>query len=144
LGVWAVFLQLLLVIQPLGTAEVGLNLVRSKAEEHRFEIVETHSFIPDAEYIPQALADPGVQVFLEATGKRKPLYMITGLKVARGPEVNKERVTEVGIDAGVEADLSAVTMVRVTVDTGARWQRGKRVDVGFAGGNDYRVSIDQD
>jgi len=137
LGVWASFLQLLLVVPALGKVEVGLDLVRSRAEEHRFKTLETHFFIPEPGYIQQALADPGVQAFLEATGKRKPLYMITGIKVARGPEVSKEIVTEIGIEAGVEADLSAVTMAPVTVGTGVGWQRGKKVDVGFAGGSDY-------
>ncbi|KAK5656656.1 hypothetical protein OQA88_4636 [Cercophora sp. LCS_1] len=137
LGVWASFLQILLVIPPVGTAEVGLEVVRSKAEEHRFETLETHSFIPDPEYIRQAIADPGAQAFFEATGRRKPVYMITGIKVARGADVNRETATKIGVEAGIEADLTAVTMVPVTPGTGVGWQRGKRVAVGFAGGSDY-------
>jgi hypothetical protein len=46
--------------------------------------LETSFFEPDDDYIRDTMFAPSLETFLEASRYRKPVYLITGLKVARG------------------------------------------------------------
>jgi hypothetical protein len=53
---------------------------------HRLELdaVETEHFNPTPEYISDCLKLPGVEEYLKASRYRKPVYLITGVKVGKG------------------------------------------------------------
>ncbi|KAF4450006.1 major facilitator superfamily MFS-1 [Fusarium austroafricanum] len=46
--------------------------------------LETHAFNPTESYMNQSMQDPGVRVFTHMNWRRLSVYMVTGLKVARG------------------------------------------------------------
>ncbi|KAI0168136.1 hypothetical protein BJ166DRAFT_521613 [Pestalotiopsis sp. NC0098] len=46
--------------------------------------LETSYFFPSIEYISTALQRPSLKTYLQITRKKHPVYMITGLKIARG------------------------------------------------------------
>jgi hypothetical protein len=46
--------------------------------------LETIYFFPSIEYMSATLQRPALKTFMEVTRKRSPVYMITGIKIARG------------------------------------------------------------
>lgn len=59
---------------------------------HRYEIdaVETEYFSPDDKYISDCLGLPDVLDYLDGSLCRKPVFLITGLKIAKGVTVRME------------------------------------------------------
>ncbi|KAF4447207.1 major facilitator superfamily MFS-1 [Fusarium austroafricanum] len=83
-GVWAKF-----VIQGLG-GEVSVSGERSAEDTYRIEKLEETTFTATQEYISKSMNERMVKDFVEGGGW-DPVYMITGLKIARGPAVSKKR-----------------------------------------------------
>ncbi|KDN64031.1 hypothetical protein CSUB01_02594 [Colletotrichum sublineola] len=77
IGLWTKCLQVV---------EGGLSLgqLKSSLETHRFTTLETKYFLPEDDYLAQALEDAGVQAYFEVHNWRKPVYLITGIKIVRG------------------------------------------------------------
>lgn len=131
LGVWAQCLQ----IVGLG-GDVSFGALKSSLEDHRFDALETQYFLPDSEFIAASLNNDFVQGYLEVHEWRKPVYMITGIKVARGASVANSTAREVDANAKVGADA---TMVGAPVTLGPKlgFEKKKERSVAYAGSTDY-------
>lgn len=129
IGIWAKALQLV---------GGGFDLSQTKAclDIHEFETLETKYFVPDAEYISRAMQDDGVKAFLHATHSRDPIYLITGLKIARGAKVTNKTHLERGVAAEVKVDA---TGFGAPVEVGPEGGFGVRraMQTSFAGSTDY-------
>jgi hypothetical protein len=79
-GVWARFINVL----GLG-GTFGANFDVKTVVEYKFRDLETTFFNPSSTYVEDAVKQPAVLAFLKACSYKLPLYMITGLKVVRGP-----------------------------------------------------------
>jgi len=79
IGVWARFVN----------SWLGGNLggsVDTKAFKHyRIEHLETVDFSPSQDYVENSIRKSSVKAYLEGSRYTLPVYMVTGLKLARGP-----------------------------------------------------------
>jgi hypothetical protein len=63
----------------------GASFGTTKVEHYRFGDLETICFTPSQTYIEDAVSKPAVKRFVENV-RYAPVYMVTGLKIARGPD----------------------------------------------------------
>ncbi|KAM0547325.1 hypothetical protein ACHAPJ_010461 [Fusarium lateritium] len=129
IGLWAKCMQVI---------EGGLSFsqLKSALENHKFTSLETKYFLPEDEYLTQALRDTGVQAYLEVHNWRKPMYLITGIKIAKGASVSTESSREKSGQAQVKADA---TGAGASIDVGpqASWESGKKRGISYGGSTDY-------
>jgi len=86
---------------------IGLNNgpTASSQTEITADIVETTAFEPIQEYLEKCLQSQGVQRFLVASRYRKPLFIVTGIMVAKG--ANFAKSTSLESSSALSADLTA-------------------------------------
>ncbi|KAK5652013.1 hypothetical protein OQA88_10916 [Cercophora sp. LCS_1] len=77
LSIWARFLS---------TFRLGVDVSRAIRSDDmiRIEKLETQAFDPSIEYVKESISTPRVRSYIEESGERVTLYMVTGIKVARG------------------------------------------------------------
>ncbi|MCJ1425600.1 hypothetical protein MMC29_003500 [Sticta canariensis] len=131
LGVWAQCLQ----IVGLG-GDLSFGALKSSLEDHRFDALETQYFLPDDEYVQANMNNDFVRGYLEVHEWRKPVYMITGIKVARGASVANTTAREVGANAKVGADATMVG-APVTLGPEVDFKKTRERSVAYAGSTDY-------
>jgi len=90
-GIWSTFLASVLGIG----ADVGANFHRNDEERYRCKVLETSFFRPDIKYIAKSMAHPAVKDYTDEW-RHKSVYMVTGLKIARGASMETTRAREVG------------------------------------------------
>lgn len=81
-GLWAQFLQ----IFGLG-AEASVSFDKGSIDTYAFEHMQTSWFLPSRSFVTACVKNTNVVDFLEQTNFRKPLYIITGLKMVEGASV---------------------------------------------------------
>jgi hypothetical protein len=83
---------------------------------YKFQELENRIFQPTDESIEEALQYPQVVRFVAKRGYRRPLFMITGVKIAWGANISKEAAKARGLSAkagiygmlgGVRGDMTA-------------------------------------
>jgi hypothetical protein len=79
-GIWGRCVHLLV---GLG-GNLGASIDTTGVDFYRFRQLETTYFFPSQEYLEQAVSKPAVSARLKGT-RYRPVYMITGLKIVRGP-----------------------------------------------------------
>lgn len=80
MGVWTQFVNIL------GFGGIfEANLDNKSFTQYRFQHLETTDFNPTQAYVEKAVKKPTVRAYLEGCGFDLPLYMVTGLKIVRGP-----------------------------------------------------------
>ena len=131
-GVWASFLQLILGIG--GDVQVGKSHITG--ELYSCKRLETQFFQPDDQYLRESLRSPGVQVWTEGSRfTRKPIYMITGLKIARGISAETSIKREHGLEGNIGVDGTS-SGAPVSVGPEVRWALNNEEGVSFAGSSD--------
>ncbi|KAG6359196.1 hypothetical protein INS49_012716 [Diaporthe citri] len=129
IGLWAQCMQYL-------EGGVSFSIIKSKLENHKFDTLETTYFLPDDEYFDRVLSDLDVQAYFEVTGRRKPVYLITGLKIARGASASTETSTEKSTQAELKFDgTSSAIPINMgdEIDHDLKTTRG----VSYSGSTDY-------
>lgn len=106
LGLWTGFVQYITGIG--GEVDVGHRAVDEAV--YHFDQLETRYFEPDDDFIRQSLQAPDAQMFLNMGFRRKPVYMITGLKIARGASatIAKSRKHGVKLEVGVNGSVLGI------------------------------------
>ncbi|KAJ4327404.1 hypothetical protein N0V84_002175 [Fusarium piperis] len=74
-------------------------------EKFAFEALETTQFTPTSSYVQTCVEAKNVRHFLELSKYRKPVYIITGLKVVTGAQANTLESRSMGGTVGVEVDV---------------------------------------
>ncbi len=117
-GIWAKFLG------DTGVgAEASFSHERSGQDEYRFKTEETTYFSPAPKYLKDSMNTPEVAEWLEVLG-HKPVYMVTGLKIARGPSVKlqgsgkKEGKAQAGVQPGGVAPVALGPKAQYSTDGG--------------------------
>jgi hypothetical protein len=131
IGIWARFIQTV-------TAgfEVGASGNNDNSYEYSFEKLETTSFYTDQAYLNEALRQPSIKAYLEASDYR-PIYIVTGVKAVRGAnntvKATIARKREVNLNIGVSA---AAFGAPITIGPEAKGSASKKQVVSFGGPSD--------
>jgi hypothetical protein len=104
LTIWASFLQHLV---GLGF-DVDGSYENVEEDVYKFKKLETKSFDVDREYINASLAADGVAGYLAATRWKKPIFMVTGVKIAYGAHITSKRKKGWGAGGGLSGDGTAL------------------------------------
>ncbi|KAF8866266.1 hypothetical protein BDZ45DRAFT_640399 [Acephala macrosclerotiorum] len=83
---------------------VGADWDNSNENVFKFERVETTQIIPKEEYIQKCIESAPVRRYLDNSRYRKPIYIITGLKVVIGAKAESHKSRSLGGKLGVEVD----------------------------------------
>lgn len=75
---------------------LSINGTQARDEMLSVARLDTEFFIPSLEYIKLAVEAPSVRTFCRATRGRLPMFLITGIKVARGASASVVRTRTVG------------------------------------------------
>jgi len=125
-GLWARFLE----IFGLG-GEVSVHSNSGNENYFTLDSLETTFIDPGEEYVKQSMSAEGVQRFIKASRYNKPVYMITGLKIANGASaIGSETVVRGGqakfgfdgtssgvpVSVGSEAEISSTKINTVSFD----------------------------
>ncbi|KAI0452815.1 hypothetical protein F5B21DRAFT_319035 [Xylaria acuta] len=98
-GLWTTFLALLGV--PLGVG-IGLFLERRSNDVIIAPELQTHEFFVTDEYVRNVLGQDPVKSYMKRRNYRIPVYMVTGLKIAKGgATVNPDVTTKIDGAVGV-------------------------------------------
>ncbi|KAH9213093.1 hypothetical protein DL95DRAFT_507344 [Leptodontidium sp. 2 PMI_412] len=122
IGLWFKCLQFVI------GGQVSSSKLKSMAEQHKFKTLETKYFLPenDPQYLKKAVSDAGIQGYFKATGIRKPVYMIVGLKTGRKASVSRR------VEANIVPEGPAVTL-----GPGGEWKATDKRDIKYKGSSDY-------
>ena len=114
IGVWAQFAAMILGIG----ADAIVSWSRDKAEVFQFDELETAFFNPGPEYVQDSVVGPERTAVSEWVKKNrgKPVYMITGVKIARGAQHLRSRMR--GVDFEFKPGVDATPFVGVPVSGG--------------------------
>ena len=130
---WTSFLQMILGIG----ADVSAGLTNGREDIYEFRRLETKYFEPDAAYIQKSLQKEGVQAYITATRHKKPVYMVTGVKIARGAAVRSKTMIEYG--GMLRVGLDATSLTGVPISGGPQIEKSEMKErlVRFDSGSDY-------
>ncbi|OIW32351.1 hypothetical protein CONLIGDRAFT_699045 [Coniochaeta ligniaria NRRL 30616] len=84
--------------------DVGTSGSRSSEENLAFDRLETTQFFPREEYLQKCVEAGIVRRFLEKSRYRKPIYIITGLKIVKGAKAKTLSTSSLGGNLGVDVD----------------------------------------
>ncbi|KAI8302829.1 major facilitator superfamily MFS-1 [Colletotrichum sp. SAR11_59] len=133
LGVWAKVLA----IEGL-RGEISGSVDTSSEVTYRFESIETTFFYADKAYITQALNQSYMKEFMQARGY-KPVYLVTGLKVARWSSVSIQEGRQWGIAAS--ASMSQPEVWPVDFGTSLNLCGRSSTATGFEESTDFVIGI---
>jgi hypothetical protein len=127
-------------------ADASVNWDRSNSEIYEVNCLETTFFNPvEAKtYLNGVLKAAAVQEYIEAGwGRRKPVYIITGLKIARGAKAKSSQTRGHGGALSIGLDGTALA-APVEVGPEFELQREKKTGVEWGSSDDfvfaYRIS----
>lgn len=107
----------------------------------KFRDLETSFFTPSQEYIEKAVGKHKVQEYLKGS-RFAPVYMITGLKIGRGPDSQMTSSKSYGREGHINPGFSAnVAGYPFVVDAGsASVQKSGLKETRFCGGSDFVIA----
>ncbi|CZR48815.1 uncharacterized protein FPRO_03864 [Fusarium proliferatum ET1] len=125
--------------------DVSAEVRKSNKESFIFDTLETTQFIPTPGYLQQCLDRESVRRWLELSNYRKPIYIITGLKVVTGAEANTIRSRTVGgiVSAEVDGTVWSGGTASIGIGPGIEGEVGEKRETRWADGNfvfAFRVS----
>ncbi|KAF7548549.1 hypothetical protein G7Z17_g6987 [Cylindrodendrum hubeiense] len=86
--------------------DVGAEVDNRDEEMYKFDLIETTQFAPKPEYLQKCVESDTVRRYLQISRYRRPVYVITGLKVVTGASANTLRSRTVGGTLAAEVDNS--------------------------------------
>lgn len=146
-GIWAKFLE---VVVGVGV-DVGTSWERGTENKYKFDKLETSFFEPQAVegYLESAMKAPGIIRYLSESRGRKPLYIVKGVKIARGATAKTLRTKANGGRLGVSVD-GTLMAAPVSVGPELEAEIKKEDGVEFGGSDDFvfayrlgRIKVDR-
>lgn len=117
-GLFFQFLQLLGI-----GAEAGIELNSSGTDTFTFESETEEWFAPSLQFVQQSIKQPAVQMYLNGTPGRTPLYIVTGLRVATGISAGTSMNKDKAISGQISVDASGAG-VPISIGPVAQHSRG--------------------
>lgn len=136
-GSVGLFASFAAIISGIGVDASG-NIADENGFKYKFDRLETQFIEPDAAYARAAVEVPAVKKFLEEhkyTGKS--IYMITGVKIARGASVKKNETQ--GIGGELSATFDGTAAAGIPVQAGPKFSLDRKTEVveTFNGSSDF-------
>jgi hypothetical protein len=72
-------------------AELGMKYDKSSDDVYSINRIDTSFFVPSRAYLEASMGAEEVRAYLDACRWRKTLYIVTGLKIARGASVSSSK-----------------------------------------------------
>jgi hypothetical protein len=94
---------------PVG-ADAGVIGKKDSTDVYSIKTIDTEFFLPSKKYLEASVHRPDVKRFLEGSRWRNSIFMITGLKVARGASVTSYRLSEQKAGGEASVNLAPVTV----------------------------------
>lgn len=110
---------------------------RSDISVFGFDTVETIQFIPKPEYLEKCIAGPAVKRYLEKSRYRKPVYVITGIKIVRGANAKTCQNRSKGGETKVEADLTTISGAPIALGPEVNFRTESTTEMCFGGSSDF-------
>jgi hypothetical protein len=134
LGIWAQFLG----FDGIGV-EASISAKQSESDTYKFAGVDTEYFFPSPTYISRSMELSDVQDYLKGSNYKKPVYLITGLRVARGASVHLKEGTE--ISAKTEAGLNNLGATNIKAGPRIEGSRDNSTVISFTESSDIVVGV---
>ena len=135
-GSVGIFAQCLAVLLGFG-ADISVNFAKEDDTLLKFRKLETFVIEPSRKYIEASMRMAPVQDFLLENPKSHSLFMITGIKIARGAECTKRRNRTGGVEGTASVDLTNTTGVPVSVGSQGSLSRRREHRETFSGSSDF-------
>ncbi|KAI1427236.1 hypothetical protein F5Y12DRAFT_180742 [Xylaria sp. FL1777] len=135
-GKLGIFTKLLNAILGFGV-DAAVNWEVNDTSHFIFESLETTQFSPEPGYIHSCVSAEPVRRYLEKSRYRKPVYIITGLKTARGATARSLKARTVDGDISVGADATSWTGVPVEGGIEIGSKIGGKEHVSWKGTSDF-------
>jgi hypothetical protein len=132
LGIWASFLKLILGIG----GEIGVSGNNENKSSWTCKILHTYWFVPTQEFVEQSVKDPKVREFFIENNFSEKLYMVTGLKIARGASSTSSFMKKRGFNAHVELD-GTNWGVPGSIGPGVKMNNNEKVVENFDNADDF-------
>lgn len=104
-----------------------------------FKTLENSEFVPTSVYLQTCIQDEAVYRFLQISRYRKPIFIITGLKVVTGAEVNTQKSCTVASTFGSEVDGTVWSGGTVPIGVGpsVEGKLGKKASTKWEGSSEF-------
>ncbi|KAI0515048.1 hypothetical protein F5B22DRAFT_636624 [Xylaria bambusicola] len=137
-GKFGIFTRFLNVVLGLGVGvDVTVGWEMNDSSCFTFESTNTSQFFPEPGYIQDCISTEPVRRYLEKFRYRKPVYIITSLKIAKGVTVQSLKTKTV--DGGVSAGADATSWAGVPIAGGIEAGRniGSKDHASWEGSSDF-------
>ena len=95
--------------------------------------IQTRSFQPDLAYLHKSMESPGVARFLSASRYRKPVYIVTRVKIARGANFSTQK--QITLKASV--DISGLIDQGIPISVGPQAHMSSQSSINFDETSDF-------
>jgi hypothetical protein len=111
----------------------------SDEKAFKFDRMDTTTFIPTEDYVKRCIDNAGVHLFLETCRYRKPVYIITGIKVVSGAQGATTSSRAVEVVVGAQVDGTVLSGGMAPVGGGPEVRHGKETKnvVSWEGSTDF-------
>ncbi|KAI0968933.1 hypothetical protein F4678DRAFT_441988 [Xylaria arbuscula] len=135
-GKLGIFTKFLNVVLGVGVdATVGWEM--NDMSHFAFESLETTQFSPEPEYVHDCISAEPVRRYLEKSRFRKPIYIIIGLKIAKGATARSFKRRAVDGEISVGADATSWTGAPVNGGIEVGRNMGSKEDASWEGASDF-------
>ncbi|KAH8586930.1 hypothetical protein B0O99DRAFT_656624 [Bisporella sp. PMI_857] len=119
--------------------DVDAEMDNSDEDTFSFETIQTTQFFPTPSYFQRCIEADDVRRFLQISGYRKPVYIITGLKVVTGVEAKSLKSRTVGGALAFEVDgtLWSGGILPIGGGPGIEGKAGKKAITKWEGSDDF-------
>lgn len=121
------------------SADIDVSRLKDKDETYRCKTLETQYFQPDEAYIAASLQHARVTDYVQKGWPlKKAVYMVTGLKIAKGVSAETGSRKEHSIEGQLGVDATAITGgVPVSAGPKGKWSSETSEGVEFGAGDDF-------
>jgi hypothetical protein len=118
--------------------EASFRWTQSDGSVYKFDKLDTYSFEPTPAYVKSSVVGNNVEEFIISAENnyQVPVYMVTGIKIARGAESAISRSREMGMDARLGIDGTS-TGVPLAVGPKLSVKSKDAADVSFTNSSDF-------
>ncbi|KAK1252147.1 hypothetical protein MKX08_003334 [Trichoderma sp. CBMAI-0020] len=128
------------ILAPYGLGgEASISGKRSENDTYKFDSVDTQYFYPSPSYISQCMGLFDVKEYTEVTKYKKAVYLVTGLKVAKGASVRLAADNE--IKGKLDVGLNDPTLIPVQLGPRAEGSVENKLVDNFKESSDIVVGI---
>ncbi|KAH8742704.1 hypothetical protein F5883DRAFT_513033 [Diaporthe sp. PMI_573] len=119
--------------------DVGANRKNSDDEVYSFNRVQTLQFVPKEDYIQKCIEAENVRRYLDRSRYRKPVYIITGIKIVYGSKAKSHKSRAHGGKLGVAVDgtIWSGGTAPVSVEPGVEANKETKTGTSWEGSSDF-------